>query len=825
MQEPLDCAKKTSNESSDDVDVEKPTYPFTAIVGEDLAKLGLILNAIDPTIGGILLSGPKGSGKTTLVRAASKIFPDIETVVGCPFNCSPHDPTNMCDDCQARSRSQEVLPSKWKRIRLAQIPIGATEDRVVGSVDVERVLQDGLRALHPGLLSEANQSILYLDEANLLPDHLVDTILDASSSGWNIVEREGISAAHPARFVLVGTMNPEEGELRPQLMDRFGLHVQLENNRDEAARVEIIRRCIEFSEEPDIFAMKYEAEEERICQTIAKARESVSKVVVPLAILESIAAIHLKLQVDGYRPDIVAVRTAKAHAAYKGRLEVGPEDVKVALELTLTHRTRKSGLRNAPSMDEIRAAIKSRAGIRKTVRKLDLRKPRARTPRDVGPGRTINLLTSIFVIVPAIILLILSYQRFGLFLSESPWLAAMMILAVAVLGSLLGGRMRRGSGPMQVRLLDLSRIATVQGRVSQVVVEDSEGNIRTPSVADIQKEKNLAMEAMRNELSALKDFPKDSDSLRPPKFPRKEGRARKGTQYLVGKRAKVVTSSAKGRYTYYQLPKKKPWDVAFVPTLRAASLFQNRRRTDNQHAGVQMSVLVKSDDVRVKVREYRAPFSIVLLVDMSFSMAASLVNIGRAIFSLHRSVYRRRDRVSLIVFKGKDAVVLQQPTTNLEMIVGKLRKVGTSDFTPMATGLLRAWRLLRLEKQRNSDAVPILIVVSDGIVNVPLSQPLSTSSRKQYMGEPQADVMDMAHILRRDGIRVIVINTSHRKSELPGDVFKKITSTLEWFTPTELMLQLAQITDGSYYGLSLSSERLGNIRKSRLDDWFYFDDK
>jgi Mg-chelatase subunit ChlI len=266
-------------------------------------------------------------------------------------------------------------------MRVVTLPIGATEDRVVGSLDIEQAIKLGVRALEPGILAEANQNVLYIDEVNLLPDHITDDILDSAASGWNIVEREAISIGHPARFVLVGTMNPEEGELRPQLMDRFGLHVQLENNRDEAARVEIIRRCIEFSEEPDIFAMKYEAEEERICQTIAKARESVSKVVVPLAILESIAAIHLKLQVDGYRPDIVAVRTAKAHAAYKGRLEVGPEDVKVALELTLTHRTRKSGLRNAPSMDEIRAAIKSRAGIRKTVRKLDLRKPRAHASR------------------------------------------------------------------------------------------------------------------------------------------------------------------------------------------------------------------------------------------------------------------------------------------------------------------------------------------------------------------------------------------------------------------------------------------------------------
>jgi len=335
-------------------------------------------------------------------------------------------------------------------------------------------------------------------------------------------------------------------------------------------------------------------------------------------------------------------------------------------------------------------------------------------------------------------------------------------------------------------------------------------------MAELRRERSEMLEAMRNELFTLKEFPKDIEPIRPTK-PTKEGKARRGTQYLVGKRAKIVTSSSKGRYTDYELPKKKPWDIALVPTIRAASPFQRVRRADG------VSIVVKPQDLRVKIREYRAPFSIVLLVDMSFSMASSIMNIGRAIFSLHRSVYRRRDRVSLIYYKGKDAVVLQQPTTNLNMAVGKLRKIETSDFTPMAIGLLRAWRLLRLEKQRNKDVVPMLIIISDGIVNVALTQPHSASSRQSYMSEAQADVIDMARILKRDDIRVIVINTSHRRQEIPGEVFRKLTSPREWYTPTELMLELAEITGGSYYGLSLTREETSTIKKSKLDDWFFFE--
>ena len=236
-----------------------------------------------------------------------------------------------------------------------------------------------------------------------------------------------------------------------------------------------------------------------------------------------------------------------------------------------------------------------------------------------------------------------------------------------------------------------------------------------------------------------------------------------------------------------------------------------------------MAVIIKPEDIRVKMREYRAPFSIVLVVDMSLSMANSIINLGRAVFSLHRSVYRRRDRVALVVFKGTDATVLQQPTTNLGLVVRKLWNVGTSDFTPIAVGMLRAWRLLRLEKQRNKDVIPMMILVSDGIANVPLSRPLSTWGRRMFMSKAQADVLDMAHILRRGGVRTIVINTSHRRQEVPGETFKKLPSPADWFTPTEFLMETSRVMGGSYYGLSLSREPSMQMRRTKLDDWFYLE--
>ncbi len=799
----------------------KPFYPFSAIVGKERAKLGLILNAIDPSIGGILLTGPKGSGKSTLVRALSRIFPEIETVKDCSFNCSPSDITNMCDACKSRLETNGFLPKVKKKIRIVQIPIGATEDRILGSIDVEKVLREGIRALHSGLLAEANQGILYLDEANLLPDHLVDIILDTAVSGWNIVEREGISANHPARFMLIGTMNPEEGELRPQLMDRFGLHVKVENIQEAKERAEVIKRNLEFSENPDRFVKKFDLEDEKVLLEIIEARGNLSKIVVPQHILETIARLHLNLRVDGYRPDIVTMKTAVAHAALMRRLVVTEEDVQIASELTLTHRTRNVGKEKPPTIQEIQLSIKGAQEKKKSSNFNVLARARTNLPElrlELNKLITFSPLQALLLFIPVILLLTFLFLRFGYTLTNYTLGIILLFLTIIVLILLLYSRRHSKPGTTQIKLLDLGKITTSQGDLSQVVIEDSEGIIRTPTLADLQNERSAMLEEMMNEMIMNNEIPLNPEPLKSSKRS-KEGKARRGTQYLVGKRARIVTSSSKGRYTYYQPPKKKPWDIAFVPTIRAASLFQRTRKNDR------VSVDIRPKDLQVKIREYRAPFSIALLVDMSGSMTSSLVNIGRAIFRLHRSVYRRRDRISLIIFKGKDAVVLQQPTTNLDMAVEKLRKQKTSDFTPMAQGLLRAWRLLQLEKQRNKDVVPILIIISDGIVNVELNNPLSSVNRTYYMSKAQADVVDLAQVLKRDGIRVIVINTSHRKKEIPSDAFRKIVSNREWYTPTEMMLELARITNGSYYGLSLAHDVTESIIKSKLDDWFFFEDK
>jgi len=337
---------------------ERIVFPFTAIVDQDLLKLALILNAINPKIGGLLVRGEKGSGKSTVVRALADLLPEIKVVKDCPFNCNPEDPTNMCDVCREKFERGEKLPVERRRMKVITLPIGATEDRVIGSLDIEKALKEGVRALQPGILAEANQNILYVDEINLLPDHIVDDILDAAASGWNIVEREGISIAHPSRFILVGTMNPEEGELRPQLLDRLPLSVTIRGIQDENLRVEVIKRNIEFSEDPIGFRRRYEDQQRELRERIMKAIKIFPDVQVPDPILRAVAKLCLILQVDGHRPDIIIVQAAKALAAFQGRTVVEPEDINIAAKLALGHRTRRGGFEEPATPEEIDSVFK-----------------------------------------------------------------------------------------------------------------------------------------------------------------------------------------------------------------------------------------------------------------------------------------------------------------------------------------------------------------------------------------------------------------------------------------------------------------------------------
>lgn len=319
--------------------LKRRTIPFTSIVGQDTMKLALVLNAINPRIGGVLIRGDKGTAKSTAVRALADLLDEIPVVDGCPFNCNPFSEDEMCDICYQRSQNGD-LQVLMKRMPVVDLPLGATEDRVVGSLDVERAIKDGIKALEPGILAAANRGILYIDEVNLLDDHVADVLLDAAAMGVNIVEREGVSVAHPSRFMLVGTMNPEEGELRPQLLDRFGLQVNVEVISDVDLRVEITKRAERFESDPEAFISEWSDEQNLLRDRIRRAKQMLPGVVLDESLLRLIAQTCIDMGVRTHRAEIVTARTARTIAAFEGRSDVNEEDVKKAMMLALPHRMR-----------------------------------------------------------------------------------------------------------------------------------------------------------------------------------------------------------------------------------------------------------------------------------------------------------------------------------------------------------------------------------------------------------------------------------------------------------------------------------------------------
>ncbi len=312
-------------------------FPFTAIVGQNDVKKSLILNAINPSIGGVLIKGDKGTGKTTAVRALADLLPPIRVIKGCAFNCDPDDKDSLCDSCKAEGFEVEI-----KNMRVIELPLGSTEDRVVGSINIEKALKEGIKALEPGILADANRNILYVDEINLLDDNLVDVLLDAAAYGVNIVEREGVSVAHPSNFMLVGTMNPAEGELRPQLSDRIGLHISVHSIMNLEERVKIMERREEFEKDPSTFKEKFEKEQKLILESIVTAREMLKKVYISRDIMGIIAYICMEMGVDGHRADIAILKTSKTIAAYQNMDEVNTDHVEEAALLVLGERVHKS---------------------------------------------------------------------------------------------------------------------------------------------------------------------------------------------------------------------------------------------------------------------------------------------------------------------------------------------------------------------------------------------------------------------------------------------------------------------------------------------------
>jgi magnesium chelatase subunit I len=340
------------------------TYPFTAIVGQEEMKLALLLAAIDPGIGGVLVFGDRGTGKSTAVRALAALLPPMRAVVGCRYRCDPGANGALCEECRERAAKGTPLKSHQVPVPVVDLPLGATEDRVAGALDLERALTQGEKAFEPGLLARAHRGFLYIDEVNLLEDHLVDLLLDVAASGENVVERDGLSVRHPARFVLVGSGNPEEGELRPQLLDRFGLSVEVRTPEDVPTRVEVVRRRDAFDRDPAGFAASAAKEEARLRRCLAKAKEALPRTEVPHGALEQAARLCLALGTDGLRGELTLVRAARALAALEGDAAVDDRHLKRLAPIALPHRLRRNPLDEAGSGVRVDRAVAELFGAR-----------------------------------------------------------------------------------------------------------------------------------------------------------------------------------------------------------------------------------------------------------------------------------------------------------------------------------------------------------------------------------------------------------------------------------------------------------------------------
>jgi len=338
-------------------------FPFTAIVGQERMKRALILNAVDTRIGGVLIRGERGTAKSTASRSLAALLPPVNVVQDCRFGCDPDKPSAWCTECKERHADGKKVPTINRTTPFVNLPVSATEDRVVGTLDIEKAIQKGERHYEPGVLAGANRGLLYIDEVNLLDDHVVDILLDSAAMGVNTVEREGISFAHPARFILVGTMNPEEGDLRPQLLDRFALSVDIVGIRDARERVTIMERNLSYEKDAEAFRNHWLPKELELSEKIARGRELVDQVTHTSRDLLSIAALTASLNVDGHRADLVILKAARAEAAFEGRTKINDHDIALAAELALPHRIKRTPFQQAEmTTEQLQERIEQLAG-------------------------------------------------------------------------------------------------------------------------------------------------------------------------------------------------------------------------------------------------------------------------------------------------------------------------------------------------------------------------------------------------------------------------------------------------------------------------------
>ncbi|WP_243659033.1 magnesium chelatase subunit D family protein [Tamaricihabitans halophyticus] len=643
-------------------------------------RLALILNAIHPAIGGVLIRGEKGTAKSTVVRALAELLPAVEVRADCRFACLPEVPAADCPDCGPPADSAEVHDTGAngsgandsgsngpgaggalrRAARLVELPVAATEDRVVGSLDLERALTEGKRAFQPGLLAEAHRGVLYVDEVNLLHDHVVDLLLDAAAMGRVHVERDGVSVSHAASFLLVGTMNPEEGELRPQLLDRFGLTVTVAADRDVARRTEVIRRRLAYEADPASFAADWRSADADLATRILRAQQRLADVVLPDSELRRIAAVCAAFDVDGMRADLVVARTAIAHAAWRGGTEVLEDDVAAAARLALPHRRRRDPF-DEPGIDDDQLS--------------DALRQAAEDADSADPG---------------------SDQATDQQSDDSP--------------------------PEDPHDPD----------------DDPGGGAKGDTAEDTQ----AGEQGSRNGQSTPEQRGSAGDRQAP--SPEQPFRARLLSVPGTGEGAPGRRSRARGPGgRIVRAAREEGTGLHLTATIAAAAPHQHDRGRTGP------GLLLRAGDLRRAVREGKESNLVLFAVDASGSMAARarMSAVTGAVLSLLTDAYQRRDKVGVVTFRGTGAETALPPTSSVDAAVRRLRELRTGGRTPLADGLLRARKVLQVERVRDPRRRALLVLLTDG---------RATASVRG--GDPMQDARRAAAALAGDGVAAIVVD-------------------------------------------------------------------
>ncbi|MFD0279230.1 putative cobaltochelatase [Kitasatospora sp. NPDC127111] len=625
-------------------------YPFTAIVGMADLRLGLLLNAVSPAVGGVLVRGEKGTAKSTMVRALAGLLPSIATVDGCRFACDPAAPDPHCPD-GPHAGAPTGLAVAERPARLVELPVGVSEDRIVGSLDLERALAEGVKAYEPGLLARAHRGVLYIDEVNLLQDHVVDLLLDAAAMGRSYVEREGVSVRHAARFLLVGTMNPEEGELRPQLLDRFGLTVEIAATRDPAERAEVVRRRLAYDADPAGFAARFAEEERELAERITAARELLPKVELTDTALRQLTAVCAAFEVDGLRADIVMARTAVALAAWAGRTEVLEEDVRKAAQLALPHRRRRNPF-DAPGLDEeqLDRTLEEHAQPEEP-------QPGDSSPEDPSPEN------------PS---------------PEDPSPEGPSPEGPDDDGPGDGGPDGGGGGAPEPAGPDAPNGAETPAPAPE---DPPQQPVPAQHPAPVRETAPVAAgEPYRTRLFKV------------------DGTGR-GAQ---GRRSPAETDG--GHTIRARRPQGRLARLHLSATLRAAAPHQVARGRS-----ARALVLHKDDfREQVRQGRESNLVLFVVDASGSMAARQRMTAVKGAVLSLLMDAYQRRDKIGMITFRGAAAELALPPTSSVEVGAARLESLPTGGRTPLAAGLLRAHEVLRVERMRDPHRRPLLVVVTDG---------------------------------------------------------------------------------------------------------------